>query len=151
MYGFKIKPLEWEGDFAHTGLGLFYHIDRRTGNALYRITNSATTGLAAGLTDEEYHGIAQADFDSKVRGALEPSPITPAEHLAPVRSAAGAEVQAGGLSLSDSSPPAASITPVEAAEVLLGTELPFAGAQDMPDIVEDWLRAIAAQGQESNQ
>lgn len=74
-----VKPLEWQGDFAHTGLGLFYHVDHATGTpgwvVLEKIEGSSTTKSG-------WHTIAQAqaeaerDYTQRILARLSSIPST---------------------------------------------------------------------------
>jgi hypothetical protein len=73
----KVKSLEWESSFAHTPFGLFYQIrpTRRpepTGFLLLRHEGSSTV-KSFHDTDARAREVAQADFDSRILSALEPT------------------------------------------------------------------------------
>lgn len=78
--GVGVKPLEWDGDFAHTGFGMFYRIDRQeTRTILYRIEVSGRIGILANEPDDVMHAAAQADYERRIRSTLTPAPDTEGE------------------------------------------------------------------------
>lgn len=68
-----VKPLEWDGDFAHTDLGLYYYVNHATGQPgwviLERHQGSSTTNQGW-PTIEAARAAAQADYTQRINSAL---------------------------------------------------------------------------------
>lgn len=71
--GVKVKPLVWEGDFAHTSLGGYYHIEHGNEHVLVLKfhTGSSQTGIAIKYDIPAIEAAAQADYESRIKAALE--------------------------------------------------------------------------------
>jgi len=68
-----VKPLEWDGDFAHTPFGLFYHVNHATGvpGLVVLEKNEGSSVLkSAWNTVDEAKAAAQADYEARIRSAL---------------------------------------------------------------------------------
>lgn len=78
-----VKPLEWEGDFAHTRFGLFYHVNHATGTPGYVVLEKhegSATSKSSWDTVADAQVAAEADYASRIRSALVATP--PAEQVA---------------------------------------------------------------------
>lgn len=77
-----VKPLEWEGDFAHTRFGLFYHVNHATGTPGYVVLEKhegSATSKSSWDTVADAQVAAEADYASRIRSALVATP--PAERV----------------------------------------------------------------------
>ena len=71
--GVRVKPLVWEGDFAHTSLGGYYHIEYGNEHALVLKfhAGSSQTGIAVKYDIPAIEAAAQADYESRIKAALD--------------------------------------------------------------------------------
>ena len=67
----KVKPLEWNSHgFAHTDLGVFFHIDVRDDCAILERVQNYSTTKSAHTTEEQAKESAQEWFDWTVNSVL---------------------------------------------------------------------------------
>jgi len=76
-----VKPLIWDGDFVHTSLGTFYHVNHATGVPSFVVlerNEGAMVTKSAWPTVDEAKAAAQAHFN---QAELERQPIRHASPL----------------------------------------------------------------------
>jgi len=67
-----VRGLEWQVDFAHTNLGLFYFVSRYPECAVLEKNEGSMSLKSAWATVEDAKAEAQADYERRVRNILNP-------------------------------------------------------------------------------
>lgn len=70
----EVKPLEWIGDFAHTGFGLHYYLAFDGSFVILEKREGSSTTKSAWPNRDEARAAAQADYETRIRSVLIPAP-----------------------------------------------------------------------------